>query len=269
MQAVGQFDDKHARVVSGREEHFAEAVGNCRLRRFLFEAVELADAINEAGDFFAKLRRHVGFLEDGVFEDVVQQSRLQHRQVKALAGEDAADGDGVDEVGFAGLALLSFVRCRAVDGAAQHFFLVFRVEVFFEFVGEFVVRRLQGVGAAEDGEGLVFEGKRRGVHGLFRHDFRGFYLRLNDRYRDFVVQQAGNGGFVFGDFAQGDDRGFVVFGQYQRLVAVGNLSRALGGGEDEAEAVVFVFKAVFDGNAGHVFSVMIRFGLREGDKRAF
>ena len=74
---------------------------------------------------------------------------------------------------------------------------------------------------------------------------------------------------LFGDFAQGDDRGFVVFGQYQRLVAVGNLSRALGGGEDEAEAVVFVFKAVFDGNAGHVFSVMIRFGLREGDKRAF
>ena len=269
VQAVGQFDDKHARVVSGREEHFAEAVGNCRLRRFLFEAVELADAINEAGDFFAKLRRHVGFFQDGVFEDVVQQSRLQHRQVKVLAGEDAADGDGVDEVGFAGLALLSFVRCRAVDGAAQYFFLVFRVEVFFEFVGEFVVRRLQGVGAAEDGEGLVFEGKRRGVHGLFRHDFRVFYFRFNDRYRDFVVQQAGNGGFVFGDFAQGDDRGFVVFGQYQRLVAVGNLSRALGGGEDEAEAVVFVFKAVFDGNAGHVFSVMIRFGLREGDKRAF
>ena len=76
MQAVGQFDDKDARVVGGREEHFAEAVGNCRLRRFLFEAVELADAINEAGDFFAKFRRHVGFFQDGVFEDVVQESCL-------------------------------------------------------------------------------------------------------------------------------------------------------------------------------------------------
>ena len=76
VQAIGQFDDKDARVVCGRKEHLAETVGDRRLRRFLFEAVELADAINEAGDFFAKFRRHVGFFQDGVFEDVVQESRL-------------------------------------------------------------------------------------------------------------------------------------------------------------------------------------------------
>ena len=165
MQAVGQLDDEDTRVVRGGEKHFAEAVGDGSLRRGFFQAVEFADAINEAGDFFAKLRRHVGFLEDGVFEDVVQQSRLQHRQVKALAGEDAADGDGVDEVGFAALAFLPLMGCGAIDSTAQHFFHVFGVEVFFQFGGEVVIRRLQGLGAAEYGERLVFEGKRRRVHG--------------------------------------------------------------------------------------------------------
>jgi len=81
----------------------------------------------------------------------------------------------------------------------------------------------------------------------------------NGRDRDGLVaaQQGVDGGFVFGDFAQGDDRDLVAFCGNKGLVAVGNLSRAAGGGEYEAEAVVFVFEAVFDGDAGHGFSVCV------------
>ena len=93
----------------------------------------------------------------------MQEPRLQYRQVETLAGENTADGDGVDEVGFAGLAALSFVSGGTVDGAAQDFIDVFGIEVFFQLNREIVVSRLQGCRAGKDTEGLVFESKRR-VH---------------------------------------------------------------------------------------------------------
>ena len=163
VQTVGEFDDKDARVVSSRQEHFAETVGDSGLRRGFFQTIEFADTIDKTGDIFAKFSRHVLFIKDGVFEDVMQEPRLQYRQVETLAGENTADGNGVDEVGFAGLAALPFVSGGAIDGAAQDFIDVFGIEVFFQLNREIVVSRLQGCRAGKDTEGLVFESKRR-VH---------------------------------------------------------------------------------------------------------
>jgi hypothetical protein len=48
-----------------------------------------------------------------------------------------------------------------------------------------------------------------------------------------------------GDFAQGNDGRLVIFFLHQGFGAVGHLARALGGGQDEVEAVIDVSKTIF------------------------
>src|SRR5262245_1762700 len=56
---------------------------------------------------------------------------------------------------------------------------------------------------------------------------------------------------AFGDFAQ-RGHGRLVVALDQRLRTFGELARALGGQDDQGEAVSDFFEAIFDGNAGQI-----------------
>ncbi len=63
-----------------------------------------------------------------------------------------------------------------------------------------------------------------------------------------------DGDVAGGDFAQGDNRGLVVFPAQRGLGAIGQPAGALGSQQHELEQVVDVVQAVFDGDTGHKMS---------------
>ena len=75
----------------------------------------------------------------------------------------------------------------------------------------------------------------------------------------YLVQHLGADQAV-GHFTQGDHGGLVVLALHPGLVPHGQLPGALGGDQDQLEAVVDVFQAIFNGNAGHesLYSTKIR-----------
>jgi len=84
-------------------------------------------------------RREFFFGDRRVFDHVVQDRRDQSVGVESQAGENFGGGDGMGDVGFAGFALLAFVRLCAELG---------RVTYAFDLIGRQV--------AADDAE-QIFE----------------------------------------------------------------------------------------------------------------
>lgn len=111
VQAIGEFDNHDANVFRHREEHFAEifeVVFFARTAEANFS--ELGDAVDEHGDFIAKLRAD-GFEGNRcVFGNIMQESGGDGAGLHADFGKDFADGQGVFDIVLSGLAFLSAVR---------------------------------------------------------------------------------------------------------------------------------------------------------------
>ena len=61
------------------------------------------------GYLIAELLADIGDGDEGVFDDVVEDAGLDGGGIHAHFGEDGGDGEGVGEVGLAGLADLALV----------------------------------------------------------------------------------------------------------------------------------------------------------------
>ena len=281
VQAVGELDQDHAQIARHRQQHLAEAFGGGFLPAAEAHLVELGDAVDELGDGGAELGRDLLGSELGVFERVVQDRRDDRLGVHAELGEDAGDGDRVRDVGLAALARLPFVGERADFVSAAHARDLLGREIGGEALFEPAhvggrriclnspggQGRAHGRLTAAAGQAAPREaaGRAGGADasqvvaalGQVVVDFGGgpfecfaFFLLLfllvdlvDHRLVDLAI----------GDFAQRDHGRLVVVADDGRLRALRDLTRALGRHQDELEAVVHHFEAIFYGNACHFY----------------
>ena len=86
-----------------------------------FEAAELGDAVDQAGDVLAEQAGDLVARGVGVLDRVVQQAGDDRGGVEPHLGQDAGDLDGMGEIGVARGAHLGAVLLQAIDvGAVQH-----------------------------------------------------------------------------------------------------------------------------------------------------
>ena len=107
MQTVGQFHDDDADVVHHREKHLAVAL---RLPVFGGKEVDFAElgyAIDALRDFIAEVLLNVRGGDGSVFDDVVQQSRLDTDNIHAHPRQNASDGQRVAHIGLARRSFLT------------------------------------------------------------------------------------------------------------------------------------------------------------------
>ncbi len=63
---------------------------------------------------------------------------------------------------------------------------------------------------------------------------------------------------LLGDFAQGDDGVLVVVAIDRQLLAAADVAGALGGQQNQLEAVGDLFDAIFDGDARHALNLRVK-----------
>ena len=119
VQAIGEFDDHDANVFRHREEHFSEILEVVLFARSSqTDFAELGDAVDEHGDFIAKLRTDGFEGNRGVFGNIMQESGGDGAGLHANLREDFANGQGVLDVVLSGFAFLSAMRfvCEGEGG---------------------------------------------------------------------------------------------------------------------------------------------------------
>ena len=110
MQAVGELDQEHARVVGDREQELAEILGLLRVLGDEVELAELGQAVDQAADLLAERLVDVLAGDGGVLDRVVQHGRDDGRVVDLELGQDRRDFERMREIGIARGALLAAMR---------------------------------------------------------------------------------------------------------------------------------------------------------------
>ena len=128
VQAVGKFDQHDAHVVDHRQQHLAHVLGLLLFARDVADLRDLGEAIDQVGDLFAEVFADRFEIDERVFDDVVQQTGGDGDFVELHVGENVGDFERMDEIRFAGGALLSFVLARRKEiGAPQQIEVRLRV----------------------------------------------------------------------------------------------------------------------------------------------
>ena len=83
VQAVGELDQEHARVVGDREQQLAEILGLLRVFGDEVELFELGQAIDQAADLLAEDLVDFRARDGGVFDRVVQHRRRRSSRRRA------------------------------------------------------------------------------------------------------------------------------------------------------------------------------------------
>ncbi len=113
VQAIGELDQDDADVRRHRDHHLAVVLGLRLVARLEGESGQLRDAVDEAGDLFAKRVADLRQRSARVLDGVVQQRRAQRLGIEAHPGADLRDADGVgDEVLARAPALIGVVPAR-------------------------------------------------------------------------------------------------------------------------------------------------------------
>ena len=102
------FTRNDAQVARGRHGHLLEVLG-LGLLVGLEDGGELADAVDDLGDFLAEDALELTLRGARVLEHVVQQGGRHGAMVHAHLGQDLGDGEGVGDVLVPGAAHLAFV----------------------------------------------------------------------------------------------------------------------------------------------------------------
>ena len=108
VQAVGELDDEHPRVLGHRDDHLADRLGLRRVAEL--HLVELGDAVDQEGDLAAELLGELVELVVGVLDGVVQERGHERVRVHAQLGQDRGDRQRVGDVRVPGLAELPVVQ---------------------------------------------------------------------------------------------------------------------------------------------------------------
>jgi len=114
VQPVGQLDQDHPQILGHRHEQLAEILGLLGLGRGELQVGQLGDAIDQVGHVIAELRRDVLPGRASILDRVVQKRGDDGRIVQPHFREDRGDGDGMGEIGLAGMAVLPFVHPAAI-----------------------------------------------------------------------------------------------------------------------------------------------------------
>ena len=145
METVRQLNEHDAHIADHRQKHLAQAfnLGIAAVRRqacHLGDADQLGDAIHQAGDLRPELLGQIRHFRRRVLDYVVQQ-RCGHRAgVQTQVSQDTRDGQGVLDVGFAGLASLTLVGSRGhVVGVPHQRNILWRITS-----RQFVFQTIQG-----------------------------------------------------------------------------------------------------------------------------
>ena len=115
VQAVGELDDDDANVSDHREQHLADVFGLVVFAVGELDFVELGDAFDDVRDLLAEALGDVGGCDVGVFDGVVQQAGGDGGGVHFELGKNLRDFQWMDDVGFAGRALLVGVMLHGED----------------------------------------------------------------------------------------------------------------------------------------------------------
>ena len=101
VQAVGQLDDQDPHVLRHRHEHLAHRGGLLRLLGVELDALELGDAVDDAGDVRTELGGDVVERDVRVLDRVVQQRGGDGDVVEPEVGDDAGDSQRMVDVRLA------------------------------------------------------------------------------------------------------------------------------------------------------------------------
>jgi hypothetical protein len=110
VQPVGQLDEDHAQILGHRHEQLAEVLGLLGLAAGQLQVGQLGHAVDQLGDSVPNSLGDLGIGALGVLDRVVQQRGDDRGVVQPLFGQDGGDGDGMGEIGLAGMAGLPFVH---------------------------------------------------------------------------------------------------------------------------------------------------------------
>ena len=95
MEPVGKLDQNNSDVIHHRQEHLAEILG---LPGFLGIKAKLADfgkSVDDVGDVFPEMLLDLFQRNDGVLDDVMQQSDADTTGVEPHVRQDIGDGQGM------------------------------------------------------------------------------------------------------------------------------------------------------------------------------
>ena len=101
VEPVGELDEQDPDVLGHRHEHLAERRGLLRLLGVELEAVELRDAVDDAGDLGPEPRLDVLEGDLGVLDGVVEQRAGEGDVVEAEAGQHHGHAERVGDVRLA------------------------------------------------------------------------------------------------------------------------------------------------------------------------
>jgi hypothetical protein len=141
VQPVSQLDQDHPDVAGHGHGHFLEVFSLCFGLGLEVHLGQLADAVDQFGHGFTKLRTERFFGNTGVFNHVMQHGRHQALMVHMHVGKDIRDRERVRNVGFAAATALAIVGLFGVEiRSADQVDLVF-TEVGRQAIGEGVYAR--------------------------------------------------------------------------------------------------------------------------------
>jgi hypothetical protein len=115
VQAIGEFDQKHADVVGHRKHQLTEILSLLGTFGKKLELGELGDAVYEIGNLLAELFFDVLVGGVGVFDRVVKQGGHDCRHVELQLGQDSRHLEWMREIGVAGRPELFAMRPHGID----------------------------------------------------------------------------------------------------------------------------------------------------------
>ena len=158
VQPVGQLDDDDAHIFGHGQNQLAETFGLLLGFVVVFQVFQFGEPVHHFGDGVAELFRHFAFGNVRVFQHIVHQPGAQCLNVHVPFGQFGGHGNGVGNVRFAALALLSVVGAESIGAG------FFQQPAFF--VGE-VGGLAEQEFARGGGDGVVGQGGWDGGHSGF------------------------------------------------------------------------------------------------------
>ena len=128
VQAVGELDQEHARVIGDGEQELAEILRLLGVLGDEVEPAELGQAVDQPADLLAERLVDLFAGDRRVFDRVVQHRRRDGGVVDLELGQDGRDFERMGEIGIARGALLAAVRLhREHIGAVQQVLVGVRI----------------------------------------------------------------------------------------------------------------------------------------------
>src|SRR5262249_53815913 len=120
VKAVGELDEDHTDVVDHRQQHLPEALRLPLFARRERDGADFRDALDNVRNLRTEQFADALDRRQRVLDDVVEEARGDRDHVQLHVGKEVGDGQGMDQVRFAGVTDLAPVfECRKDVGAPQ------------------------------------------------------------------------------------------------------------------------------------------------------